>query len=194
MNTEIICIIDKSGSMTPRAQDAVGGFNAFVEEQRKLGEASLTTVLFDTSWQSLYESMPISRVPTLTGAEYRPGGMTALLDAVGVTIDRMGKRFAKRDVVPPKKVIVAIITDGEENSSREYTAQTVKEKVGHQQSNYGWEFIYLGANQDAWAVGATIGIRSSDTYSWDSHTVQGVTQGYGVMAQAVSDYRVKDDD
>lgn len=186
MSTEIICIIDRSGSMYARATDAIGGFNAFVaEQQRSVPDASLTTVLFDTSWEELYNTMPIAMVPNLTEKEYQPGGTTALLDAVGTTIDRMGRRFSER-TVPPEKVIVAIITDGEENSSREYTAAQVRQRVEHQTNNYGWEFIYLGANQDAWAVAASYGIDPGSTYSWDNSTSAGTVSAYAKMSQTVT--------
>ena len=188
--SEIICIIDKSGSMGSIANDAVGGFNTFLEEQKALeGIANLTLVLFDTEYKMMYENEPINNVKLLDHQSYRPSGMTALLDAVGKTIDDVGRRLNNTpEENKPEKIIVAILTDGEENSSRQFKLQDIKEKITHQKDNYKWEFIFLGANQDAFAEAAKIGINSIDTYSFQS-TGKGVRTAYNTLSQSVTSYR-----
>jgi len=149
---EIINIIDKSGSMEPRTSDSIGGFNGFLKDQRTDPRVRMTTVLFDTNETTLYENLPIADVPDLTTKEYKAGGATALLDAVGGAIDRVGKRLANTpEHARPSKVIMAILTDGEENSSRTYNTIQVGDMIKHQQEFYQWEFIFLGANMDGLA-------------------------------------------
>ena len=186
--TEILCVIDKSGSMSSLVQDTIGGFNSFIEDQKKVvGEARVSLTLFDTNYDSLYMSTPIQRVTKLTERQYCPSGMTALLDAVGKTIDEAGKEFAKRDESErPEKVIMVIITDGEENSSREYKKDALKTLIEKQMKEWNWEFIYLGANQDAFAEAGGLCISNAANFACNSASIGNTYSG---ISRSVVSYR-----
>jgi len=188
--TEIICVIDKSSSMTPRTKEVIEGFNKFLKDQQALpGEAKLTLTLFDTEYKVLHNGVDIKIVPELDEKTYAPMGFTALLDAVGRTIDEVGVRLSKiSDADRPGKVIFLIITDGEENSSREYALDTVKQQIIHQQDNYKWEFVFLGANQDALDAANRFGIPLSNAANV-SNTSDGVVTAYAAVSDTVSTYR-----
>ena len=190
MRCEIVCIIDRSGSMATIREDAIGGFNTFLEDQQKVeGEANLTFIQFDTDYEVVHENLPLMDVPPLNKSTFQPRGSTALLDAIGKTIDNVGKRLDNmQEKNKPEKIIVAILTDGEENSSRQYNLQTVKEMITHQREKYQWEFIFLGANQDAFAEASKIGIASEDTFNFDT-TSLGVTVAYADMSKRTKSYR-----
>ena len=187
MKTDITVILDKSGSMEARRTDAIGGFNALVDDQKvQPGAATLSLVQFDTAYDvSFTQKAPVD-VPALTMETYRPSGGTALLDAMGKTIDATGQRLA---AMPPEsrpgKVIVVVITDGEENSSREYTYPRVSEMICHQRDVYKWEFMFVGTNQDAIANAAMIGIDAKNalTYGTSGHATRAA---YGVVAESLS--------
>lgn len=148
-SVEIVAVIDKSGSMSGTEKDVCGGFNGLLKDQRKLpGEVRLTLTLFDTEYNIVHDGVPLSDVPDLTEATYCPSGMTALHDAVGRTIDAVGKRLAAMpEDERPEKVIFAILTDGLENSSREYTSEQVAYRLKRQREYYSWEFIFLGVGE-----------------------------------------------
>ena len=158
--TELVFILDRSGSMHGLEKDTLGGFNSMIEKQRKTEEKVLvTTVLFDSEVEVLHDRLPIRQVRPMTEKEYEAGGCTALLDAVGHTIHRIGMvhKYARQEDVPRHTMFV-IITDGEENASRFYGYDDVKKMVEKEKSKYGWEFIFLGANMDAIGAAASIGI------------------------------------
>jgi uncharacterized protein YegL len=188
--TEIVCIIDKSGSMSEVRNDAIGGFNMCLEEQQSVpGDATLTLVLFDTEYSMVHQNKPLSKVPPLTKRSYSPGGMTALLDAIGKTIHTIGQRLSDLpEEERPSKVIVAILTDGEENSSREYNLTQVKEMIQHQKEIYSWEFVFLGANQDTFAEAAKLGIDAKDTVEFAANSA-GITRAYTQMSNITMSYR-----
>lgn len=188
--TEIVCIIDKSGSMDLIKEDAIGGFNAFLREQRELpGDALVTLVLFDTVYNVLTNGIPIEKVAPLDERTYRPGGMTALLDAVGITLDRVSRRIEETPIAAkPEKVIVAILTDGLENSSVEYTGKQILTKIQHKQQVDNWEFVYLGANQDAIKEAAALGIKKTHAMNF-AGTSEGVKESYDKLSYAVQSYR-----
>lgn len=188
--TELVCIIDKSGSMGAIQSDAIGGFNSFLAAQKKEpGDTRFTLVLFDTQFETPYHGVPIKDVVPLDETSYVPGGCTALLDATGQTIRGIGKRLEKTpEADRPGKVIVAILTDGEENSSRHFNQQQVLDMITHQQAKYNWEFVFLAANQDAIATGASIGIQAADSVAF-SATPDGISAAYCLMDQAVSKKR-----
>ena len=190
--SEIICIIDQSGSMGMIKDDAIGGFNTFLDEQKKLpGEATLTFVQFNTETEVIHENKPLNDVNHITDDDYVPGGATALLDAVGKTIDNTGQRLANTpESNRPEKVIIAILTDGMENSSKEYSLSKIKKMIRHQKEKYSWEFIFLGANQDAFAEAYKIGIDQKDAYNFKA-SGDGVRLAYRDMSESVSDYRRK---
>lgn len=157
---ELVFIIDKSGSMAGLEDDTVGGFNAFVDDNRHIeGTAVLTTVLFDTGCTTLYDRVDLREVKPLTRADYRPGGCTALLDAVGATLEYIARIQGYMPAgYKPGKTIVAITTDGHENASARYTYPQVKRLIEECQAECGWEFLFLGANIDVAAEAGRLGI------------------------------------
>lgn len=182
--TEIICVIDKSGSMASLKNDTIGGFNAFLEEQKKLGDdATMTVVLFDTAMRTVFDGTPIKDVQPFDDKTYMPGGGTALCDAVGTTIDKVCERIAHTDQdKAPDKVICMIITDGEENSSKEYIGEgRIQEMISNQKDKYGWEFMFLAANQDAMLSAQKMNIDASRSYNYAAN-VKGTNTAYAAMS------------
>lgn len=161
--TELVFILDRSGSMQGLEQDTIGGYNALLQKQKeKTGETIVTTVLFDDEYELLHDRSNIKGIAPLNGEQYYVRGCTALLDAIGKTINKIGN--AHKHTAPayrPGKVIVAITTDGLENASCEFSASDVRAMVERQQTKYGWEFLFLGANIDAIAAAKEIGIKES---------------------------------
>jgi uncharacterized protein YegL len=172
MNTQLIeigFVLDRSGSMSSMAVEAIGGINGFLDSQQKLpGDARLTLVLFDHEYLVMYDGCPLKDVPPLNDHTYVPRGCTALLDAIGRTINTIGERLDKTpEAERPGKVIIAILTDGLENASQEFSPEQIRLMIEHQREKYAWEFIYLGANQDAIMVGERMGIASGCAVKFD---------------------------
>lgn len=191
MKVEIVCIIDRSGSMNKIKNDAIGGFNTFLQEQKEVpGEATMTYVQFDDRYEVVFENKDIQKVEPIDDKIYVPRGWTRLNDAIGRTVVTVGERLSKMDENDrPKKVIVCILTDGEENDSREYTdTSKIKEMIKHQKEKYNWEFIYLGADQDAFKEGAKYGIDLKDIQNFD-RTARGIKMAYGHMSHSTTQYR-----
>lgn len=165
--TELLFVLDRSGSMSSMAPEAVGGFNHFVEEQRKLpGEATLTLVLFDHVYEVVHAGMPLTDVPALTEATYVPRGTTALYDAIGRTIADAVARHETLDAGQrPSHVVMSILTDGLENASSDYTGARVRELIEARRAE-GWEFVFLAANQDAISTADTLSIPRADAASF----------------------------
>ena len=166
--TEIVFILDRSGSMSGLEADTIGGFNSMIKKQKKEdGRAYVTTVLFDTHMQRLHDRLDIQSVPKMTERDYVPGGCTALLDAVGDTIRHIAHihKYSRPEDVP-EKTIVVITTDGMENASKKYSRERVKELIEHEQNKYGWEFIFMGANIDAAETAEGIGIKSESAANY----------------------------
>lgn len=165
--TEIVFILDQSGSMEPLRGDTIGGYNTYIQDQQKEpGEAYLTTVLFDDGYALLHDHVNLRGVKPIMEKEYRPGGCTALMDAIGRTIDSVGRRLADTpEEERPAHVIFVITTDGYENASKEYSREKVKSMIEHQQSKYAWQFLFLGAGIDAYQEAESIGIGSVHTMS-----------------------------
>ena len=161
--TELVCILDKSGSMASLKDDTIGGFNSLIKKQKdEEGECLVTTVLFNSNIEILHNRVPLKDVKDITTKDYQAMGCTALLDAIGVSIDKIKNEHANTPKEKrPDKVLFAIITDGAENSSREYNIKQVKSLVNTCQELLGWEFIFLGANIDAIETASQFGIRSS---------------------------------
>ncbi|HKM30369.1 MAG TPA: hypothetical protein VJZ51_06415 [Bacilli bacterium] len=188
--TEIVFILDRSGSMYGLEADTIGGFNSTLEKQKKLeGEAFVTTVLFDDQIQFLHHREPLMKIPNMTTRDYFVGGSTALLDAIGRSITGIGniQRYTPEDY-RAQKVICIIITDGMENASREYNYQSIKQMVERQKQLYGWEFIFLGANIDALATAGRMGISRdrASNYCADS---KGTEVNYEALNDVISDVR-----
>jgi len=184
--SEIVCIVDRSGSMENIRADAMGGYNAFLAGQKSHpGNARLTLVLFDHEYKLVHDGVDLAACPPLNEHSYVPRGATALLDAIGRTIDNLGARLARTpEAERPGKVIVAILTDGEENSSRTYNRERVAGMIAHQQSKYAWDFIFLAANQDAISTASTLSIDADAAFSFEASEA-GVREAYAQMDTAV---------
>lgn len=170
--TDITFILDRSSSMEPMRDEAIDGFNKFVEDQiKEPGTAYLTLILFDTEVKFPFRGN-LSEIPQLNRDTYVPRGLTALYDAVGEAIDKNGARFAAMDEAErPEKVIVGILTDGHENSSLHYSHSKIAEMIKHQQDEYSWVFIFLGANMDSKAVAYAINIPMHNAIDWENTPV-----------------------
>lgn len=188
--TELIFILDRSGSMSSMTQEAIGGFNAFLEEQKKApGEANLTLVLFDHEYSVVHNGRNIKTCECLDDKTYVPRGTTALLDAVGRTIDDVGKRLAATpESERPSKVLVAILTDGLENASRDYQRAKINEMISHQTNKYSWQFLFLAANQDAIAEGISLGIRKDFTMTYAANSA-GTKHAFDAISCSTTAYR-----
>ncbi|MBT2663821.1 vWA domain-containing protein [Bacillus sp. ISL-45] len=189
--TEIIFLLDRSGSMAGLEGDTVGGFNAFVKKQTELeGETIMTTVLFDDQYEVLWNGID-AREAKLTEDEYYVRGMTALLDAVGKTILDVGYRLARTsEERRPGKVIFVITTDGMENASSEFTYGKVKELIRHQQEKYSWEFIFMGANIDVAKEADSLGINIENSFNFDA-TEKGIEIMYEMVSESIMEKRMK---
>ena len=189
--TEIIFLLDRSGSMAGLESETIGGFNSLIERQCGLeGETMLTTVLFDDKYEVLWNGVN-ANTARLTDKEYYVRGLTALLDAVGKTILDVGNRLSKTsEEQRPGKVIFVITTDGMENASREFTYDKVKDLITVQQEKYNWEFIFIGANIDAAKEADSIGIRRDSAYNFEASQI-GVESMYHMIDEEISVRRQK---
>ncbi len=184
--TEIVYILDRSGSMSGLEADTIGGFNSMMEKQKKTGEkAIVSTVLFDNETEILHDRVPIDRVEQMTEEQYYVRGCTALLDAVGGAIHHIGNvhKYARKEDRPEKTIFV-ITTDGMENASSRYSYEKVQKMIKRQQKKYGWEFIFIGANIDAYAEAKRFGIRRDRTVNYVNDG-QGLEKAYGGVTMAV---------
>ena len=189
--TEIVFILDRSGSMRGLEKDTIGGYNGMLDKQKKEeGEALVTTVLFDDRIEVPYDRVPLGDLPEMTEKEYYVRGCTALLDAVGTTVERIATihKYA-REEDRPEHTIFIITTDGLENASRRFTYAQVKRLIGTQQEEYGWEFIFLGANIDAVKAAGDIGIRRERAVNYRCDPV-GTKLNYEAMDKAVHSVRM----
>lgn len=190
--TELVFILDKSGSMSGLEKDTIGGFNSMLTKQQELNqECFITTVLFDNNYELLHDRINLKAVSPLTNKEYSIGGSTALLDAIGKTINKLisvQKHTAQE--YQAEKVMMVIITDGEENSSREYSTEKIKSLIEHQKTKYGWEFIFLGANIDSVETASTIGIDADRATNYHADKV-GVSVNFMAMSDVVRSVRTK---
>jgi hypothetical protein len=188
--TEIAIVLDRSGSMASMAKEAIGGFNGFLDSQQKLpGDAKLTLVLFDHEYIVTYGGRPIKNVPPLDEHTYVPRGTTALLDAIGRTINTIGERLDETlEPERPGKVLIVILTDGLENASQEFKRNQVYSMIKHQRDKYAWEFIFLGANQDAIHAGSAIGIPASNAATFVAEP-GGASNAFAAIACATAAYR-----
>ena len=188
--TELVFILDRSGSMAGLETDTIGGFNAMIEKQKKeAGEALVTTVLFDNESVTVHDRIPLQEVPPLTEKEYFTRGCTALLDAVGGTIRHIANihRYIRREDVPEQTLFV-ITTDGYENASRYYDYDKVRRLIEHEKTKYGWEFLFLGANIDAAAEAKRFGIAADRAADYKCDTA-GTALNYEVIGEAVGAVR-----
>ena len=188
--TEIVFILDRSGSMAGLEDDTIGGFNAMVEKQKKeAGEAVLSAVLFSSGSHVLYDRVNIQKVEPMTELQYRVGGCTALLDAIGGAVHHIANvhKYAREEDRPGKTLFV-ITTDGMENASRAYTYDEVCRMVEHEQEKYGWEFLFLGANMDAISAARSFGIRADRAVRYKGDSA-GTELNYRVVSETVARIR-----
>lgn len=189
-NTELVFILDKSGSMGGLERDTIGGYNAMLEMQKTVaGAARLTTVLFADTYERLHDRVDLRTVPPMTAKEYAVGGSTALLDAIGRTIHDMDQlRQGEAESGRAGKVLFVITTDGMENASREYSYDQIKALIERQRSRYGWEFVFLGANIDAIGVAGRFGIAPGRAQNYHADE-EGTRLNYATMASAITRFR-----
>ena len=192
--TEIIYILDRSGSMGGLESDTIGGFNSMMEQQKKIGEeAVVSTVLFDDVAEVIHDRVPIEKIEKMTDKQYYVRGCTALLDAVGGAIHHIGNvhKYARKED-RPEKTIVVITTDGMENASCRYSREKIEKMVKRQQEKYGWEFIFIGANIDAYAEAQKYGIRRERAVNYvcdgigTANVFAGVSRAVGSVMMAGS--------
>ena len=184
--TELVFILDRSGSMAGLESDTIGGFNAMVEKQkREAGDAFLSTVLFSNASTVLYDRVDIRKVEPMTERQYYVGGCTALLDAIGDAVHHIGNvhKYAREEDRPAKTVFV-ITTDGMENASRRYTYDEVRRMVERQRERYGWEFLFLGANMDAISAARRFGIREDRAVRYECDA-KGTALNFEVVSDTI---------
>ena len=174
----------------PSKRDTLGGFNAFLSDQKALpGAATFTLNQFDNEFETVYDAVPLQDVPPLTPATFQPRGTTALLDAIGRTINMTGARLAAMpEAARPGKVLLAIMTDGQENASREFTHQTVSGMISHQREVYQWQIAFIGANQDAIGTAASIGVPASNALNYAA-TGDGTQAAIRSLSASTARYR-----
>ena len=188
--TEIVFILDRSGSMAGLEADTIGGFNSLIEKQRaEEGEAVISTVLFDNFSEVIHDRVPLDRIPEMTRKEYYVRGCTALLDAVGGAVHHIGNvhKYA-REEDRPEHTLFVITTDGMENASRRYSYEEVRRMIERQKEKYGWEFLFLGANIDAAKEAARFGIREDRAVNYHCDS-EGTALNYEVVAETICDVR-----
>lgn len=188
--TELVFILDRSGSMAGLERDTIGGFNAMIDKQKQeQGEAYVSTVLFDSECTVLHDRVPVGQIPPMTREQYAVRGCTALLDAVGGAIHHIGnvQKYA-REEDRPQHTLFVITTDGMENASHRYTAEQIRQKIRRQKEKYGWEFLFLGANMDAVQVAGRMGIEPKRAATYRSDR-EGTQLNYQAISRAVSHMR-----
>lgn len=188
--TEIVFILDRSGSMSGLEADTIGGYNSLISKQKKEeGEAIISTVLFSDKSQVLHDRVELNKIAPITDKEYYVGGCTALLDAIGGAIHHIGNvhKYA-RDEDRPEKTLFIITTDGQENSSSHYSYKKVKKMVERQKEKYGWEFLFLGANIDAISEAERFGINADRAVNYNCDK-EGTAVNYRALSKAVSRVR-----
>ena len=188
--TELVFILDKSGSMGGLEKDTIGGYNSMLVKQQAVeGECHITTVLFDNKYELLHDRIDIKAISPITEKEYSVGGSTALLDAIGKTIKKIGNaQKHTADDYRAEKVMFVIITDGEENASHEYSSDKVKAQIERQKTEYHWEFIFLGANIDAVQTAGRFGIAPDRAVDYLADS-EGTELNFKVMSAAVTTFR-----
>jgi len=186
--THLICILDTSGSMISIMSDSIGGFNTFLKKQKELPDkATITVALFDDQYKLVYDNVDIKNAEELTEKIWFPRGSTALYDAIGKTINNEKQNFIRLGNEKPAKVLVCIVTDGEENASKEYRLEDIKKLIKICE-NDNWNFIYLAANQDAFEVGSGFGISMNNTFTYTA-SGQGVANMSANLINASTTYR-----
>lgn len=190
MLTEIIFLLDSSGSMSGLVSDTIGGFNSMIDKQKKeTGEALISTVLFDTKTKVIHDRVAIKAVEKMTQADYLPLGSTALLDAIGSSIKHIQNihKYIRNEDVPHKTLFI-ITTDGMENASKHYNYESIKSLIEYQTKTFGWEFLFLGANIDATQEAHRFGIDESRAANYHSDS-EGTNLNYDVLSETITSLR-----
>ncbi len=195
--TDISIVLDRSNSMAQVLESTITGFNTFINEQKKVpGECLVSLVQFDHEYENLYSGRPVQEVPRLDSMTYVPRGNTALLGAIGRTIGETGRRLEKlKESERPGKVIIVVITDGEENASqshewsRPYSQTNIRHTISHQTERYQWQFVFIGANQDAITSAQDMGISRSNAINYTANDI-GTHSVYAAMSDNVASFRV----
>lgn len=190
--SEIVFLLDRSGSMSGLEKDTIVGFNAMIEKQKKEeGEALISTILFDHEMKVLHDRVKVQDVKPISEKDYQVRGCTALLDAMGGAIHHIGNvhKYARNEDVPEHTIFV-ITTDGMENASSHYSSSKVRTMVERQKEKYGWEFLFLGANMDAIAAAKNFGIEEDKAVEYRSDDI-GTRLNYAVMSEAICEFRTK---
>ncbi len=187
---DITMVLDRSHSMSAVRESTISGVNEFVEKQKNQpGYATFSLVQFDDEYEVVYEAIPVEMVTESTLETFVPRGMTALLDAIGRTINRTGQRLnAMPEYERPDKVVFVIVTDGHENVSKEFNRNNIFEMIRHQDKKYDWEFVFIGANQDAIATATSIGILADNSVNYAANDV-GTQVAFSGVANSITDYR-----
>ena len=192
--TELVFILDKSGSMCGMEEDTIGGFNSMIERQKKLdGKVYVSTVLFSNNSQVLHDRVDIEKIEPMTEMQYNVGGSTALFDAIGSAIKHIGNvhKYAREEDVPQHTMFI-ITTDGMENASHTYSSAEVKKMISRQEEKYGWEFLFVAANIDAVETARNIGIRKERAANYE-YSKKGTRNIYAAVDCAVSAMRCNED-
>ena len=188
--TEVVFILDRSGSMSGLEKDTIGGFNSMIEKQkREAGQALISTVLFNNNSKVLYDRVEVQKIPSMTEDDYSVYGCTALLDAIGGAIHHIGNvhKYARAEDVPEHTIFI-IMTDGMENASHIYRIEKVKQMIERQKEKYGWEFLFLGANIDAIETASHFGIDADKAANYQCDC-EGTALNYEVLNDAISAVR-----
>lgn len=188
--TELVFILDRSGSMSGLESDTIGGFNSMIEKQKNQdGECFVSTVLFDDVSEVLHDRLKLCNIPKMTDKDYTVRGCTALIDAIGRAIHHIGNihKYARPEDVPEHTMFI-ITTDGQENASHKYTSEQVKKMIERQKENYGWEFLFIGANIDAVETAARYGIGADRAVNYNSDS-KGTQLNYEVMSETICTFR-----
>ena len=187
---DISIVLDRSGSMASIKDDTNGGFNTFISEQQKVdGRGTLTMVQFDNEYEIVHKALQLQKVPVLDDTTFVPRGTTALLDAIGRTLEYTGARLGKmKKAERPDQVLFVIITDGEENASKEFSLKQIHHMIGERKEKDLWQFVFIGANQDAIESGAELGIDAGNTYAFDADS-EGTQEMFQQMAGSTVAYR-----
>jgi len=187
--TEIILLLDKSGSMGSVLDDTIGGYNQFIKDQKDAdGEAKFTLVLFNNFYRTIYDAIDIQEVPELTTDTYKVGSTTALYDTIGYSISNLGNRLAKMEEADrPENIVFVILTDGAENASREMDSDSIFKMITHQTEKYNWDFVFLGANQDAFKESGKLGFSKGSTMTYSAGET---VSAFGSMSRGLSETRM----
>ena len=188
--TELVFILDRSGSMSGLESDTIGGFNSMIENQKKQdGDCYVSTVLFDNESEVLHDRVKLQDIPKMTDNDYTVRGCTALIDAIGGAIHHIGNihKYARPEDVPEHTMFI-ITTDGQENASHRYTSEQVKKMIEHRREKYGWEFLFIGANIDAVETAARYGIDEDRAVNYNSDS-KGTQLNYEVMSETICTFR-----